>query len=509
MVFKDVVQISDEDYNNKMLLFKTLLGTDDTLMCCSERFEKIFDRISNNNAFIEYAYRYNDRDTILYAFDTGCCFKNSKERIFATMLKNYNETSTQKKFFSLTFWRETLLRSDIRDKVEKYKKLYIGDMVFDEISKMNNFLSELSRASIVENWDFKNYDSKIANPILKNYLENSYYQLFFEDKIIINNHEKKMCLNTGLMDSYFNELLLECDIHYSEDDVLFPFEFHNPLIRNGSERLFIYYLDNKQPQMASFYQKPDDLYFNWEIAQRPDGISISDQHIFEENLERINDSIADKSNRFEKNPVGISKCKQMFETTLKNSIKLAKRNFKLVAPQFWSETGTIQYLMPIYLEGKCEENAKKEISLPNVALSLEYSNGKYLGKTILTLDMAYQNARVIARPDSFWLLPERINQMKNNPDAYYYAKVRVIRNIYDPANRNYSVECEMVDYKSDVKRILYKYLFKNIEKPSEESVNRLLNNEFIAKIQGRHYSLCDVPEDIQINKHLLSEADNE
>ena len=33
---------------------------------------------------------------------------------------------------------------------------------------------------------------------------------------------------------------------------------------------------------------------------------------------------------------------------------------------------------------------------------------KYRGTSILTLDMAYQNARLIAKPDSFWLEPDRI-----------------------------------------------------------------------------------------------------
>ena len=33
----------------------------------------------------------------------------------------------------------------------------------------------------------------------------------------------------------------------------------------------------------------------------------------------------------------------------------------------------------------------------------------YVGKTILTLDMAYSNARLITRPDSDWLLSDIIS----------------------------------------------------------------------------------------------------
>ncbi|MDR2006776.1 MAG: DUF3825 domain-containing protein [Acidaminococcales bacterium] len=40
--------------------------------------------------------------------------------------------------------------------------------------------------------------------------------------------------------------------------------------------------------------------------------------------------------------------------------------------------------------------------------------GNYLGHTILLLDWAYGNARLITRPDSDWLVAEQIEAGKNN-----------------------------------------------------------------------------------------------
>ena len=41
---------------------------------------------------------------------------------------------------------------------------------------------------------------------------------------------------------------------------------------------------------------------------------------------------------------------------------------------------------------------------PDVALVVELvESGAYLGQTILTMNMAYNNARLISRPDSDWL----------------------------------------------------------------------------------------------------------
>jgi hypothetical protein len=95
----------------------------------------------------------------------------------------------------------------------------------------------------------------------------------------------------------------------------------------------------------------------------------------------------------------------MFEGALKASLELSKRNYKFVAPQFWPATGKLQFLMPIYLEGvqEIKSEQSRDVLPPTVALSMELVHGQYIGTTILTLDMAYQNARLIARPDGFWL----------------------------------------------------------------------------------------------------------
>ncbi|MCH8297896.1 MAG: DUF3825 domain-containing protein [Chloroflexi bacterium] len=46
-----------------------------------------------------------------------------------------------------------------------------------------------------------------------------------------------------------------------------------------------------------------------------------------------------------------------------------------------------------------------------MALPVEKTiSGNYLGHTVLPLDWAYKNARLICRPDSDWLVPETIIQ---------------------------------------------------------------------------------------------------
>lgn len=57
--------------------------------------------------------------------------------------------------------------------------------------------------------------------------------------------------------------------------------------------------------------------------------------------------------------------------------------------------GRVQYLLPIYLT---------KMNKPDLAMTLTVMDGYYLGNTCLTLEMAYLNARAIAKPSAPWLL---------------------------------------------------------------------------------------------------------
>ena len=118
-----------------------------------------------------------------------------------------------------------------------------------------------------------------------------------------------------------------------------------------------------------------------------DRINIADEHIFQDNMNRINLGLRDQALRFNfDNLQDIARCRQMFEGALKASLELSKRNYKLVAPQFWPATGKIQFLMPIYLEGvqAIQEGESKEVLPPTVALSMEMVHGQYIGCLLYT-----------------------------------------------------------------------------------------------------------------------------
>ena len=81
------------------------------------------------------------------------------------------------------------------------------------------------------------------------------------------------------------------------------------------------------------------------------------------------------------------------------SIKKVIANYKLAVPQYYN--GQIQLLIPLYFE---------DDDKPELALTVTKKNGYYQGHTCLTLDMAYNNARLIAKPESNWLSAETIKE---------------------------------------------------------------------------------------------------
>ena len=83
------------------------------------------------------------------------------------------------------------------------------------------------------------------------------------------------------------------------------------------------------------------------------------------------------------------------------AIDRVRRNYKTAIPQFYrdgkSGDGKMQLLLPVALLSR----DKVELALAVDRLP----SGVYLGRTVLSLDWAYNNARLLTRPDTDWLRP--------------------------------------------------------------------------------------------------------
>lgn len=252
----------------------------------------------------------------------------------------------------------------------------IGDLYFRTWNDGARFLDELAEMAIPEKWSYNFFQSKQQHPILKSYTEKTYERLKQERKIVCS--QNKILFNTGLINTYFKEIYV-----LGESDPEYPQRVINarPILEN--DRIILEAFKNQKPAMASFFANMTEVVFDPSLE-----VNTDDIHIIDDNFERI---------PAEYQQMKKSQIFALFQAAIEFSRIMARRNYKLIVPQYYM--GTIQFLMPIYLSGEFS-------GTPDCALVLEKLGNVYRGNTILTLDMAYQNARLIAKPDSTWLNPE-------------------------------------------------------------------------------------------------------
>ena len=132
------------------------------------------------------------------------------------------------------------------------------------------------------------------------------------------------------------------------------------------------------PSRAKYFTQVSELIYDSTLPLR-----ANVEHILMENRSRFPASLIDNL---------------MLPTLFTGAVELAKRrveaNYKVAVPTYYRNE--ICLLLPLSLI-----NPQKT----DLALAIKKYNGYYTAKTCLTLDMAYNDARLIARPDTDWLIP--------------------------------------------------------------------------------------------------------
>ena len=222
----------------------------------------------------------------------------------------------------------------------------------------NKYTEQLSKIANEENWSNNTYPN---NGILANYIVKTYDKLTSEKKIVIG--QDYALFNTGLFNKYY--------------DPLYAYQ-------SGTEISFLtgYELSSigitERPERANYFEKPELLLFDWHYP-----IDVYYKHILddEKNKNRLPKEFLNSANKI-----------NIINGALDTMKKKVSANYKLAIPQYYE--GKIQLLLPLCLMSD---------NKPDIAIAVTKKNNSYQGHTCLTLDMAYNNARLIAKPESNWL----------------------------------------------------------------------------------------------------------
>ena len=224
----------------------------------------------------------------------------------------------------------------------------------------NNSIKFLSELAIPEKWNFGNESD---NRILKEYLNHTINKLR-DNKNCFLKLKDKIVFNTGLETVYFDPIYLFA----RWDEELGRWKYAGFMTEYDLCDMEIYTL----PQRPDYFADPSLLVFD-----------VRSKINF--NIREILESVACHKTVPD----------NIVHGAIETSICQAKYNFNYAVPCYYSYK--IHVLLPLYLENSDQ---------PSVALSLyKMPGGYYQACRCLSLEDAYIYARLIAKPESDWLIP--------------------------------------------------------------------------------------------------------
>ncbi len=227
-----------------------------------------------------------------------------------------------------------------------------------------------------ENWNYNDPNSSKDLPILRGYLRYTFQRLWEQGKIAYSQDKTLSCFNTGLQTP-------------DEKDIFALFfenkraeEFHAP------KWTFLRFSDSYNlkdiyplPALATYWDNTDELVFDLSYD-----IELQFDHIYEDNKNRL--------------PVELQDNRTLALHALTGAVEGLKekirRNYKIAIPHWYD--GHVQLLLPLCLL----DPLKADVAL---VVAKDKNRKIYRGATILEMYMAYQDARLLCRPDSDWLNP--------------------------------------------------------------------------------------------------------
>lgn len=283
---------------------------------------------------------------------------------------------------------------------------------------MSEFLPELAKVALPEPWDFGHPNEYgHMHEILYNYITYTFFRLKQEDKIMFSNSRHLAAFNSGLVDSFYNDIY----VCFEPNTYDFPEWRYVGLAARGRNDLQkkVNANFNPLPQRAEWFTSLDEIFFDTKKELR-----VAYEHIVLDNLHRfpvewlyrelgdsyikmlqlpsLDEEFFSESEVFDKlktllneDDMALNMIVKELKAAIDMSCKRVGWNYKAAVPSYYPKGNSISFLLPLCL-------IKPDKSDVALVVELEES-GVYQGETIITMEMAYTDARLICRPDSDWL----------------------------------------------------------------------------------------------------------
>ncbi len=238
-----------------------------------------------------------------------------------------------------------------------------------------------------EDWDYIQKPTG-NNPILRSYLNHTCERVVYQGKYKTgkaSDGTEYLFFNTGLVDVFQNDIFayFKKNFRYSSNQ---PWGIRVPewwFLEFNTDQSYYRRFFSEAPDIATYFEETEiqKLIFDTTLTIRPnwDHLNKRRTRVDSEEIQRMTE--------------------QEFRDAIEDSIAMAKkrikRNYKTAIPHFYNND--IQFLVPL-----CE---RKDRGKALAAMVIQKTEQIYEVTTILTLDQAYNNARLLAKPDREWLNP--------------------------------------------------------------------------------------------------------
>jgi len=254
------------------------------------------------------------------------------------------------------------------------------------------FLAKISP----EPWDYLNSDleNRIL-PVLSNYLFYTFGRLHKEEKLYneksiaisetemtyknVKSKIKCACFNTGLATAYQEEIFADFIENSNKRTKNDPEWVLKKFCKASDAEMSVF----DKPEWANYFRDMDDL--SEILYDTTLHHELKYDHILRDKQERFPSAL---------NSLPDSVIKDLLDQGLEKARKRVRRNYKTAVPQYYN--GHIQLLLPLSLLSQDKTD---------LALAVEKEGKRYISRTVLKLEWAYSNARLLAKPDREWLDP--------------------------------------------------------------------------------------------------------
>ncbi len=286
------------------------------------------------------------------------------------------------------------------------------------IREFQSVVAQLKKMALEERWYYEKQDPSNPYPILSNYLKYTFFRLMKEEKVQYKNGFA--AFNTGLVNKLYDPIyaLFEKNKNVGMQEWFFINFCVAGQEREGKQLVEIF---NPLPERATYANSPSDYFYDgkseplmdWDhiildnvarlpidflMENKPNNFVVRDTEGMEEMARR------EYIDSFVKAIKDDDKAFRIMQNRIKDALKVAMKrvewNFRTAIPMYYPTRDIVSLLLPLALvdEDKID-----------IALVIERKpSGLYQGQTILPLELAYSDARLINRPDSDWLVANNI-----------------------------------------------------------------------------------------------------